>query len=877
MAFKKSSRKSAPPRDPGQLYRSLAKENNGPSAVWHHQGEILGTWHSDFANGSDVAIELPTGAGKTLVGAIIGEFRRRHGDRVAYLCPTRQLAKQTVEKLTEYGVPAVLLTGKVADWNAIDRARYTACEAVAVSVYSHVFNSNPALDDADLLLLDDAHAAAGAVAGPWTITVARGTEDSAYFDLVDIAHPALAPETVSRLRSTNEHDRFRQDVYLADPATMAPLADSIEQCLKNAADSNRLTTEAKYALKLTQGHLDSCLFYFSYGKLQLRPFISPTFSHGAFHNAQRRIYMSATLGSGGELERVFGRQHIKRIPVPDGWEDQGTGRRMFVFPTLATDLAADSDQLHKWLKETIGELGRAVVLTPDIQTAKHAFATYKPDHANSYDATDVEDDLRIFTSDEAGFLALANRYDGIDLPDEDCRIVVLHGFPSKGDLQELFLHYSLGAVDVLQERIRARIQQGSGRATRNTKDFSVVIVLGDDLVRYFTSPDIQQLMQPELQAELTFGYNNSVQISSSEISENIGIFLEHAEDWHELEEDISDDRQGLTRRVPPGTKELEASVRFEVMAGEALWQKDWDLALEHLRSALLAIQGGSGSRRYAALLNYFAYYASSLVDSANSGESNSTQSYFKSARQIGRASKWESHLPRPAQFELLPAVEEMTLVDQEAVSGIRSSAQLIARSSKFTPLVSEAREGLSGTDSTPYETGLVLLGKLLGASPSEGDGGATAAPDATWVFGRQTWVAVEAKSEALADTATSVKYVKQANGHLAYIRERRRERIPEGSIVLFATSQKTCDLTAGKLADSFLYRVTPDQILRLFGRTVEAWETMRAQGGAEKLTDGEIHQVFFRKKVLPSQWMAYLTQDPMYVGEFAELEQLATQ
>lgn len=121
-----------------------------------------------------------------------------------------------------------------------------------------------------------------------------------------------------------------------------------------------------------------------------------------------------------------------------------------------------------------------------------------------------------------------------------------------------------------------------------------------------------------------------------------------------------------------------------------------------------------------------------------------------------------------------------------------------------------------------------------------------------------------------------MKYVKQANEHLAYIRERRHERIPEGSIVLFAIHQKTADLTAGKLAESFLYRVTPFQVLRLFDFTVEAWEAMRARGGAKELTDAEIYEIFSAKKTLPSQWSVYFTRDPMYTGEFAELEQPET-
>lgn len=73
-------------------------------------------------------------------------------------------------------------------------------------------------------------------------------------------------------------------------------------------------------------------------------------------------------------------------------------------------------------------------------------------------------------------------------------------------MQERFLHGSLGALEVLQERIRARIMQGAGRATRNAKDFAAVIILGDDLVSYVIRRDVQASMHPEIHAELEFGY-----------------------------------------------------------------------------------------------------------------------------------------------------------------------------------------------------------------------------------------------------------------------------------------------------------------------------------------------------------------------------------
>src|SRR6185437_5079428 len=124
----------------------------------------------------------------------------------------------------------------------------------------------------------------------------------------------------------------------------------------------------------------------------------------------------------------------------------------------------------------------------------------------------------------------------------------------------------LGAVEVLQERIRARIMQGAGRATRNAKDFAAVLVLDDDLVSYVTRRDVQEAMHPEIHAELEFGYQHSIDTTSAEMLENLRIFAEHTADWREVDQDIVDDREQYERIDAPGTAELQRAVSHEVVA-----------------------------------------------------------------------------------------------------------------------------------------------------------------------------------------------------------------------------------------------------------------------------------------------------------------------
>jgi replicative superfamily II helicase len=81
----------------------------------------------------DVALQLPTGSGKTLVGLMIGEWlRRKNGERIVYLCPTRQLVNQVVDQATgSYGLTLNGFTGSRRDYDPKVRASYLNADTIA--------------------------------------------------------------------------------------------------------------------------------------------------------------------------------------------------------------------------------------------------------------------------------------------------------------------------------------------------------------------------------------------------------------------------------------------------------------------------------------------------------------------------------------------------------------------------------------------------------------------------------------------------------------------------------------------------------------------------------------------------------------------------
>lgn len=97
MAFRKKKKTNTSYDNPEALFRD--RRNRTVQGLISHQSDILRRYQDEAFNQTNVALELPTGSGKTLVGLLIAEFRRvTKGERVLYLCPTKQLALQVCEQ-----------------------------------------------------------------------------------------------------------------------------------------------------------------------------------------------------------------------------------------------------------------------------------------------------------------------------------------------------------------------------------------------------------------------------------------------------------------------------------------------------------------------------------------------------------------------------------------------------------------------------------------------------------------------------------------------------------------------------------------------------------------------------------------------------------
>ena len=201
MAFKRNSHSTRAPDSPEELLRQLPRRKIPD--VLPHQRELMRLYASEALDKGDVALQLPTGSGKTLVGLLIAEWRRRkYQERVVYLCPTRQLVNQVVEQAEEkYGLSVVGFTGPRGNYKPPEKAAYNLANRIAVTTYSSLFNVNPFFSDADVLIVDDVHAAENYVAALWSVRVERDRVEHAalHAALRAVVKPLLKPFDFARL------------------------------------------------------------------------------------------------------------------------------------------------------------------------------------------------------------------------------------------------------------------------------------------------------------------------------------------------------------------------------------------------------------------------------------------------------------------------------------------------------------------------------------------------------------------------------------------------------------------------------------------------------------------------------------------------------
>jgi hypothetical protein len=314
---------------PEALFYNLSEREKSHGYLRGPQQDVLREYAEKFTNVTDVAFELPTGTGKTAVGLLIAEWWRTQGRKVAFLSLTNQLAGQVLEEAKRLRIAAADVRGDKGSRDKSEEGRYRIGEAIAVTTYSNLFNIRPVIWAADFLVLDDAHGAEQYVSEMWSVSVSSSRHKELFGTLLSALKPGFTDAQIRSILNRSVMGSIEIPDIHGHPECL--------QKVMAALDESTLDS-VKYSWQLIRGHIESCVFLASAHGVMIRPLIPPTHTHEAFEGAKQRIYMSATLGGGSDLQRSYGKEKIAIIRA----QSPQWGRRYIFIPGVhATSEQAD--------------------------------------------------------------------------------------------------------------------------------------------------------------------------------------------------------------------------------------------------------------------------------------------------------------------------------------------------------------------------------------------------------------------------------------------------------------------------------------------------------------------------------------------------------
>jgi len=532
-----SSRIQAAPTDPVKIFQRLPKPPH-INDLWESQSEALKLWSKRRAE-NDLVIKLNTGGGKTLVGLLIAQALINELKQPAlYLCPNNQLVRQTAEKAEEIGIENVVYATGPGDLPA----KFLNGAAILIATYNALFHGRSkfvvlgsGVEPIRVggIVCDDAHASFSTVRDAFSISISQAAQPDLYKELATGFRVDF--ETIGKLGSFDDIIE-RQDAEILEVpySAWAAKADGLRQLLaRDHADKFR------YQLPLLRNHFESCHCLISAREICITPIQPLVHLLPTFEDCRHRVYMSATIADDSSIVRTFDAnpKTVRDPIIPETLA--GVGERMILAPSLTKLAAMDDLALVKTTAASVAKGAGVVILVPSEKAAERWIDAARLVMGNDVDRAVSE----LNSGADRGPFVFANRYDGIDLVGDACRLLIIDGLPKGANTYELLRAEVLQASSSLNISLAQKVEQGMGRATRGAGDYCVVIVVGPELVSWITRSESLNLMTPSTRAQVLMGHEISKSlIKESEFRATIQQCLTRDQSWTKYHAETLADR-----------------------------------------------------------------------------------------------------------------------------------------------------------------------------------------------------------------------------------------------------------------------------------------------------------------------------------------------
>lgn len=596
-------------------------------------------------------------------------------------------------------------------------------------------------------MLDDSHACIDSIRSSLTIRVKR--DHDVYGRLFNLFE--------ADLREQGEGSFL--EIAAGKYNTMLPIPywswfdrkDEVLQLLLEHKDDQGIT----FTWELIKDNLENCQAFISGSYLEISPILPPISAFGSFSQAGQRILMSATTqddsfaikGLGFDIDAIKNPLTNKSLK----W----SGEKMIILPSLI-DVGLDRDSVVRWLAQMRNTPFGIVFLTPDFSN-KAAYEKLGVKFAETQTIFDCVQDLKSGRFETP--VAFANRYDGVDLPDDACRILVLDSKPYFDSLLDRYEEDCRTNSDIINIKIAQKVEQGLGRSVRGEKDYSAILIAGGDLTKFVKSKATNRYFSAQTKKQIDIGLQIA-DFSKEELANNpnahdvlknlITQSLSRDDGWKEFYNEEMDEIEEAGQR-----SSLYDALQLEYQAESAFVIGRVDRACEIMQRLCDKFNDMPSEKAWYTQQLARYQYKHSKVDS------NRTQ---------GSAFSLNTQLLKPRTGAIY---KKISYINESRLSRLKGWLAQFKNFEEIQLAVTSLTDNLAfGVSSEKFERAFKELGDALGFVTQRPDKDIKKGPDVLWCLNNTSYLMIECKNEVDERRDEISKYeAGQMNSHCGWFEE----------------------------------------------------------------------------------------------------------
>lgn len=731
--------------NPIDIYDTLDRKSiTGP--LRSSQKFILENWFKENRESRDSIIKLDTGQGKTLIGLLtLQSLLNTKEGPCLYVAPNKYLVEQVCKEAEKFGIGYCVFkeSGEIPE-------EFLSGEKILITHAHKVFNGLSVFGignkkgDIGAILLDDSHTCIDVIKDAYTVVINKKNNKDLYHEFLYLFEDTLKNQREGSLLDlkNNEGNVIMNVPYWSWNNKKSEVLTLLSK--------NKNDAEVKFTWPLIKDHLEYYSCFVSKDKIEISCDFPSVKSFPVFSRAPKRILMSATTQDDAFCIKGLDFS-IDTVKKPLKYEKQKwSGEKMVLIPSLISDNLSRNLIVTQFSKMNQTNFGM-VSITPSTYLSNQ----YQELGGIVTDSTNIFKEIeKLKKKDFDKILIINNRYDGIDLPDEACRVLILDSLPFFTSLSDKYEEEARATNEIVNKKMAQKIEQGLGRAVRGEKDYCINLIIGAGLVNFIKNPKTQKYFSNQTKKQIEIGLDISKEVkkeqtdfSMKDLYQLMAQSVNRDEGWKYFYQEKMNEIEDYDTSL-----ELYNRLQKEKEIQDLYIAREYQKACKELQFYIDNLKTDEFDKSwYKQLLAKFYY-------DIDPKKSNKLQiAAFKSNQQLLKPKDGISY-------------ETVSYINQNKINRIKSYLKKFDSYEDFKLSMNDIIENLSfGAKAEKFENALQDIGALLGFISDRPDKSLGTGPDNLWCGTKDEFFLFECKSEVKKDRPTINKHeVGQMNNHCAW-------------------------------------------------------------------------------------------------------------